>query len=59
MFDTIIKYLKQPSTWKGLIGLLGAIGISLNPDQIAVIIPAIIGVVGVIEVFVDEDKKKS
>jgi len=54
--DTLFRYLKQPSTWKGLISIATAFGVALNPDQIAAIVTLGVGVVGVIQVFTDEDK---
>lgn len=48
------RYLKQPSTWGGLVSiLLGAAGASglASPD----IVGAIIGVIGAVSVIRDED----
>lgn len=53
---TLFKYLKQPSTWKGIISVVMALGVTLNPEQIAAIIGAGVAVVGLIDVFIDEDK---
>jgi hypothetical protein len=40
MMDWIIDRLKERSTWLGLISLVTAIGISLNPGQIEAVISA-------------------
>lgn len=47
----ILDRLKEPSTWKGLTGLLGVIGISLSPDLVAQIGLAVAAVISAIEVF--------
>jgi hypothetical protein len=57
MIDTIINYLSQQSTWKGLLGLATAVGISLNPEQTAAITAAGIGLISVINVFRNEKAK--
>jgi hypothetical protein len=38
------------STWRGLIAIIGAVAISLKPDQITVIVPAILALIGTINV---------
>ena len=53
--ETIIRYLKQPSTWQGLIAIVTSFGIALHPDQVAAIVAAGVGVVGLIDVFWDTD----
>lgn len=53
--DTILKYLKQPSTWQGLVGIIAAFGMTLSPEQSAAIIAGGIGLVGIIDVFWDTD----
>jgi hypothetical protein len=54
--ETILKYLKQPSTIRGIIGVLGAVGVALNPEQIEAIVAAVVAGLGVVEVFRNEDK---
>lgn len=49
--------LTEPSTWRGLIWLLTALGVSLNPEQQAALIAfgmAAAGLIGV--VFLDQPK---
>lgn len=53
---TILDYLTQQSTWKGLIGLATAAGIVLSPDQAAAVVAAGMALVGVINVFRNESK---
>jgi len=55
----LLDFLKYPSTWQGLIALLGALGVSLMPEQSEAIITAGIAIVGAISVlFSDSDVKK-
>lgn len=56
--QTIIRYLKQPSTWKGLVSIATGFGVALSPEQIAAIVAVGVSVVGAIDTFWDEDKKK-
>jgi hypothetical protein len=55
--DTIIHYLSQQSTWKGLLGLATAAGIMLEPEQVAAITAAGIALISVINVFRNEKKQ--
>lgn len=54
----ILEYLKQDSTWKGIVSILTAVGITLNPEQAAAITAAGIGIIGLIQVFITEDAPK-
>ena len=54
--DTLFRYLKQPSTWQGIIGILTGFGIALSPEQGAAIVAAGVALIGVISVFIDTDK---
>ena len=56
--ETIFKYLKQPSTLRGIIGVLGAVGVALSPEQTEAIISLGIAAIAAIEVFRNEDKPK-
>lgn len=53
--NTVISYLKQPSTWRGIIAVAAAFGLSLNPEQAAAIVAAAVAAVGVLEVFRNEN----
>jgi len=55
----LLDFLKYPSTWQGLIALLGVLGVTLLPEQSEAIITAGIAIVGAISVlFSDSDVKK-
>jgi hypothetical protein len=56
MFSKILGYLKQPSTLRGLIGLLGIFGVAVSPEQSASIITATVSLIAAIEVFRNEKK---
>lgn len=47
---TVANRLRQESTWRGLIALAGAVAIAVRPADIAVILPAILGLIGAINV---------
>jgi hypothetical protein len=52
----ILDYLKQPSTWRGLIALATAIGVALTPEQVEAVVTAGVSAVALIEVFRNEKK---
>lgn len=52
----LIERLKEPSTWRGITALVGAIGVTLSPEQWAAISAAVVGLLGLIEVFRKEVK---
>lgn len=54
--NTILEYLTQQSTWKGLIGLVTALGVALSPEQTTAIIATGMALVGLINVFRNESK---
>lgn len=56
MLKLIGKYLKQPSTLRGLIGLVAALGVSLSPEQVEAIIVAAGSAMALVEVFRNEGK---
>ena len=43
--------LKEPSTWRGLALMLGALGVGVSPDMINAIGSAVIAALGAIEVI--------
>ncbi len=53
---TILEYLSQQSTWKGLIGLVTAAGVALSPEQSSAIVATGLALVGLINVFRNESK---
>ena len=57
-YEVIFKYLSQPSTYKGLFGLLAAFGVVVKPELSDAIIACAIGVIGLIDVIIDETVEK-
>lgn len=51
MIDFIVSRLREASTWRGLVALLTATGITLTPEQSDAVIAAGLAVIGVIGVF--------
>ena len=43
--------LYHNSTWRGIIAIIGAVAIIIEPDKIAVIVPAILALIGAINVI--------
>lgn len=58
ILETILKYLNQASTYKGLFSVLAAFGVVLKPELADAIIACALGVIGLINVIVDEHKIK-
>ena len=54
LLSKLLGYLKQPSTWRGLIAILTAAGVALQPEQVEAIVIAGVALVGVVEVFRNE-----
>ncbi len=54
IIETILKYLNQPSTYKGLFSVLAAFGVVLKPELSDAIIACALGIIGLINVIVDE-----
>jgi hypothetical protein len=48
---TIITYLKQESTWRGIIAIAMALGISLTPEQQSAILAGGLALIGLINTF--------
>jgi len=48
---TILEYLKQESTWRGIIGIATAFGIKLAPEQAESIIAGGLALIGLINTF--------
>lgn len=65
MVNTILNYIKQPSTWRGIIALLGASGLLVfTPetadkavDHIVAVVSGVLGLIGTINVIRNENKK--
>jgi len=56
--DKLLKYGRQPSTWRGIISILAVAGISLNPEQATAIIGTGMALMGLINVFRNETKEE-
>lgn len=48
---TLLTSLKQESTWRGLIAIAMAAGVTLDPEQQNAIIAAGLAIIGLINVF--------
>lgn len=49
--DGLIKRLKEPSTWRGVTGILALLGIAVTPELSDAIIAVAVGVVSIIEIL--------
>lgn len=62
MTDIVKKVLELflwPSTWKGLVAIATAAGVTISPELTDKIVAAGLAVIGAIQVFVDDhDKEK-
>ncbi len=52
--ETVLKYLNQSSTYKGIFSVLAAFGVVLKPELADAIIACALGIIGLINVIVDE-----
>lgn len=52
----LLARLREPSTWRGLIWLAAAAGLSLRPDQAEAIVAAGMALAGLLGVFLSEAK---
>ncbi|MBS4760280.1 MAG: hypothetical protein KHX03_06245 [Clostridium sp.] len=52
--ETILKYLSQSSTYKGLFSVLAAFGVVMKPELADAIIACALGIIGLINVLIDE-----
>ena len=55
---TILDYFRYPSTYKGIFGILTAVGVQLAPEYQEAIITFGLGMIGLIQVFVDDNTKE-
>lgn len=54
--EIILKYLGQASTYKGFFALLAAFGIAISPELSNAIIACALGLIGLIDVIIDDKK---
>lgn len=58
ILEIILNYLKQSSTYKGLFSVLAAFGVVLKPELSDAIIACALGIIGLIDVLINEKKIK-
>jgi hypothetical protein len=58
MLKYLLGRLNEASTWRGVIALLTAIGVTLSPEQQNAIIAAGLSVIGLVGVFFGDKIKK-
>lgn len=56
---TLFRYLRQPSTFQGIAGLLGLFGVVLAPEKWEAIAGGVAVVLTLIQLFRDEDKERA
>ncbi|CDC20219.1 unknown [Clostridium sp. CAG:306] len=56
ILETILRYLGQSSTYKGLFSVLAAFGVVLKPEMADAIIACALGIIGLINVIIDDHK---
>ena len=49
--EYLVSRLKEKSTYSGLLALLSAVGLAVDPEQFSAIAAALMALVGVFEVF--------
>lgn len=54
--ETLLKYIKQPSTLRGLVGVAAGFGLVLSPDQVEAVVALALAALGAVEVFRNEEK---
>ena len=59
MFKTILNYLNQTSTYKGIFSVLAAFGIVLKPELADAIIACALGIIGLINICINEYTNKN
>jgi len=57
ILDYALKRLREPSTWRGALALLTAVGIKLQPDQMEAIVTVGMALIGAVGVFAPDPKK--
>lgn len=53
----VIERLAEPSTWRGIVALITAAGISLSPEQATAITAAGLALIGVVGAFFSDKVK--
>lgn len=55
--NTLLKYLRQKSTWAGILSVAAALGVALNPELQEALVALGVAAAGVGLALLDEDKK--
>lgn len=53
--ETVLEYFRHTSSWKGVFSVLTAVGVTLTPEFQEVILAAGLGIIGLIQFFVDDN----
>jgi len=56
--DWILNRLGEPSTWRGIIGIVMSAGVTISPELITQIVAAGVGLISLINVFKRDAKSK-
>jgi hypothetical protein len=56
MKQFILERGKEASTWRGLVALLTAVGVTLSPEQVNAIVASGLAVIGVLGAFFPDKK---
>lgn len=59
MIDFIKDRLLEKSTWKGAASIAAAVLIKITPDKWDIIIEALLGIIGITDIFTLEKKEAS
>lgn len=54
LLQFVLARLKEPSTWRGLVALAAAAGLTVNPEQAHAIVAAGLAVMGVLGTFLPD-----
>ena len=57
MKEYLIERLKEPSSWRGILAIVTAAGITLEPAQAEAIVAAGLALIGIIGAFFPDTKK--
>lgn len=56
MLKYVVNRLKEPSTWRGVVLILTAAGITLSPEQATAVVTVGLAIAGAIGAFVPDSK---
>lgn len=58
MLKKLLEYFRYPSTYKGIIAILGVVGVALSPEQAEAIAAAGVSLYGAISLFFSDSDVK-